>query len=252
MGRKTVGFLGCGKIGKTLVKHLMKRGDHTVSFIHDPHFVNDCGAHCPVVAEFDATVCHADLIVECATADVLKKNIDHYAGTADLVVFSMSAFSDAEFAARTSDRCRAGNKRLYFPHGAILGLDGIFDARDILTSVEIETVKNPSSLGRDDTCRTEVYRGCARGAVESFPLNANVHAAVALAGIGFDNTQSVVISDPSTDTNSHTIRVKGDGIEFKLDISSRSTGGVTGRYTPISACGSLDRILGNNSIHLFV
>ena len=42
MERKTVGFLGCGKIGKTLVKHVMKRGDHTVGFIHGPHFVNDC------------------------------------------------------------------------------------------------------------------------------------------------------------------------------------------------------------------
>lgn len=252
MANKTVGFLGCGKIGKAMATHLIGRGNHTVEFIHDPNFVNDRDIRCPVVAEFDEAVCQADIVVECATADVLKSNYAHYLCSADLVVFSMSAFSDADFSEKVFDVCRANNTRIYFPHGAILGLDGIFDAREILSSVAIETVKSPATLGRDDNCRRVVYEGEARGAVEMFPRNANVHAAVALAGIGFDKTQSTIISDPGTDKNTHTISAVGDGIEFKLDISSLATGGVSGRYTPISACGSLDRILDDNSTHQFI
>lgn len=252
MANKTVGFLGCGKIGKAMARHLISRDDHTIEFVHDPNFVNDGDIRCPVVAEFDEAICRADIVVECATADVLKSNYAHYLGASDLVVFSMSAFSDADFADKAFDVCRANNTRIYFPHGAILGLDGIFDAREILSSVVIETIKSPTTLGLDDSHRRVVYEGEARGAVAMFPRNANVHAAVALAGIGFDKTQSTIISDPDTDMNSHTISVKGDGIEFTLDISSLATGGVSGRYTPISACGSLDRILGGNATHQFV
>ena len=45
------------------------------------------------------------------------------------------------------------------PHGAILGLDGIFDGRDVLKEVSVETIKNPKSLGRDDK---EVNRSIRR------------------------------------------------------------------------------------------
>ncbi len=252
MASKSVGFLGCGKIGKALLAHLTSRGDHTIGFIQDPNFVNDCDAACPIVAEFDESVCRADLVVECASGEVLKSNYAHYLRFADMVVFSMSAFSDTDFAEKTFEVCRANNTRIYFPHGAILGLDGIFDAREVLSSAEIETVKSPKTLGRDDRERRVVYAGDTRGAVEMFPRNANVHAAIALAGIGFDKTRSTIISDPDTDTNSHAISVSGDGIEFKLDIRSRATSGVSGQYTPLSACGSLDRILGGDAKHQFV
>ena len=60
----SIGFLGCGKIGKAMVRHIQAHGKHHVGFVHDPLFVNDCGLDCPVVAEWDADVCRADLVVE--------------------------------------------------------------------------------------------------------------------------------------------------------------------------------------------
>jgi aspartate dehydrogenase len=80
----------------------------------------------------------------------------------------------------------------------------------------------------------------------------NVHATIAMAGIGFDKTQSRIISDPSVNTNSHRICVDGEGFHFELFVSSFSTGGVTGKYTPYSACGSLNRILDGNHLFCFV
>ena len=57
-------------------------------------------------------------------------------------------------------------------------------------------------------------------------------------------THSKMVADPAVNTNSHIITVEGEGIRFEIHVSSFSTGGVTGLYTPLSACGSLDRILG--------
>jgi aspartate dehydrogenase len=247
-----IGFLGCGKIGKSTVRHLQARADHTIAFVQDPFFVNDCSLDCPVVAQLDESVCKADLVVECATADALKQCYQHYLRHGDMLVFSLTAFGDEAFAEEAFALCKAHETRIYFPHGAILGLDGIFDARGILTNITIETTKNPSSLGREDKVRTVVYEGPAREACQLYPRNVNVHAQVALAGLGFDRTLSKIISDPGVDTNSHTICVDGDGISFRLEISSSASGGVTGLYTPISACGSLDRILGSGMPYQFV
>jgi aspartate dehydrogenase len=247
-----IGFLGCGKIGKTMVRHLQTSGKHSISFVQDPLFENDCGLDCPVVPDLDKALCKADLVVECATANVLKQNCGHYLQHGDLLVFSLTAFSDEIFAQEVSELCKANGTHVYLPHGAILGLDGIFDAREILTSVTIETIKNPKSLGREDAQRTTVYEGPAREVCELYPRNVNVHAAVALAGVGFDQTQSKIISDPAVSTNSHNIHVEGEGISFRLEISSFASGGITGSYTPISACGSLDRILGGTETYQFV
>ena len=71
----------------------------------------------------------------------------------------------------------------------------------------------------------------------------NVHAAVSLAGIGFDKTRSVIISDPAVTTNAHVIRIKGDGIDFEIHVTAYAAGAVSGKYVPLSACGSLDRVL---------
>lgn len=73
----------------------------------------------------------------------------------------------------------------------------------------------------------------------------NVYAAVALAGIGFDRTHSIILSDPIVNTNSHEILIEGDGICFALKVNSFAGGSITGKYTPTSACGSLDRVLEN-------
>lgn len=248
----TVGFLGCGKIGKAMVRHLQVRGDHSIAFVQDPLFGKDFDPGCPVLPQLDEHLCRADLVVEGATADVLKQNFKHYLQHGDLLVFSLTAFSDESFTREVSKLCRAHNTHVYLPHGAILGLDGIYDAREILTSVSIETIKNPKSLGREDGQQTLVYEGPTREVCELYPRNVNVHAAVALAGLGFDRTQSKIISDPSVHTNSHNICVEGEGISFRLELSSFSSGGITGAYTPISACGSLDRVLGGSGIYQFV
>lgn len=243
---KKVAFLGGGKIGQNMMKHLIDEKKAEIAFVYDP-FAKDeviCGA--PVYKEItdDSIFEGLDLVVECAHADVVAAFICKALKYTNFMPFSMTAFRNDELRAAAEAAAKEYGHSVFLPHGAILGLDGIFDGRSELTEVTIETIKNPASLGRTDTEYTVLYEGPTRKATELYPRNVNVHAAIALAGIGFDKTQSKIIADPSVNTNTHLIHLKGVGIDFTIRVSSFSEGGVTGKYTPLSACGSLDRVLG--------
>lgn len=250
---KKVGFLGCGKIGKALAKHLIESEEGEITFVQDPGFVNDLELSCPVLSQADETLlAQTDLVIECATANVLKANLELILKHCDLMLFSVTTFSEKETEEKIRTLCKEYGHKVYIPHGAILGIDGIFDGHKIWNEVHITTTKSPKSLGRTDTERTLVYDGPTRAVCSLYPRNVNVHACIALAGIGFDKTHSTIISDPAVSTNAHLITLKGDGMDITLDISSYANGAVTGAYTPHSACGSLDRVLAAEGALRFV
>lgn len=247
-----VGFLGCGKIGSALLQYVSARDDAQAAFIQDPFFTAE-GAPCPVIRQSDPDFYReADLVVECATADVLKADISTILAFNDLLLFSVTAFSDESFSRHTGELCSRYGRHIYLPHGAILGLDGLADARPLLREVHITTTKSPRSLGLPDGERAVVYEGPTREACQRFPRNVNVHATVALAGIGFDQTLSRIIADPLVTTNSHLIEAVGEGIHFNIQVASTAGEGVTGAYTPVSACGSLERVLKKRTGCMFV
>jgi aspartate dehydrogenase len=239
---QSIGFLGYGKIGRAMMADVRQHDLATVAFIQDP-FAKEAGGIPVIPAADEALYRAADLVVECATADALQASAEMILRHANLMAFSLTAFADEAFEREATALAMRYGRAIFCPHGAILGLDGVRDARDVLHRVCIDTVKNPNSLGREDTERTILYEGDTRGACRRFPRNVNVHAAVAMAGLGFDRTQSRIIADPAVHTNSHTITIEGEGVSFTIEVSSYSTGGVTGAYTPLSACGSLRRVL---------
>lgn len=249
---KKIGFLGCGKIGRALLQHIMTRDDAQPVFIQDPLFPAE-GSPCPVIRQADPQLYReADLIVEGATADVLKAELSTVLAHSDLLMFSVTAFSDEDFERLAGELCQRYNRHIYLPHGAILGIDGLYDARPLLREVRITTTKSPKSLGLPEGERTVLYEGPTREACRRFPRNVNVHATVALAGIGFDRTYSRIIADPAVTTNAHFIEAVGEGIRFGIQVESTAGEGVTGAFTPVSACGSLDRILEKKTACLFV
>jgi len=116
------------------------------------------------------------------------------------------------------------------------------DAGPTLESVTVTTTKSPASLGLPPDELKVVYEGPVREACALFPRNVNVHAAIALAGLGFDRTLSRIVADPAVSTNRHVIDIKGNGYRFQIEVSSEAGGKVTGAYTPQSALGTLQRI----------
>lgn len=246
---KKIAFLGGGKIGRSMISHVLEEKSAEIAFVYDPFLKEETVSGIEVKRELkEDDFTGLDLIVECANASVLVEYAQMILKHCDLMPFSMTAFRDASLTESAKRTAQENGHTLYFPHGAILGLDGIFDGHRVFTKVSIETIKNPASLGRTDTVRTVLFEGSAYEATGLYPRNVNVHAAVALAGIGFEKTRSKIISDPDVTTNEHIIHLEGEGIDFTIHVTSFAAGAVSGKYVPYSACGSLDRVLGSAEV----
>lgn len=131
------------------------------------------------------------------------------------------------------ERARTTGARIVVPTGALAGLDAIRAlALDSISTLTLETRKRPQGLAgapylerqgidvtaiREATC---VFRGSALEAAAGFPANANVAAALALAGIGPERTRVEIWADPAVAGNTHTIRVEADAARITVSVES--------------------------------
>ncbi|XBS70337.1 aspartate dehydrogenase [Acerihabitans sp. KWT182] len=69
---------------------------------------------------------------------------------------------------------------------------------------------------------TVIFEGTATESSLRYPKNANVTAAVALSGIGFNDTHVQLIADPAVDKNIHEIHAKGSFGEMFVRLSNNS------------------------------
>lgn len=161
------------------------------------------------------------LAVECAghaaVGDTIVPLLEH---GADAIVVSVGALSSAALRARLDHAVRTGATRLTLVSGAIGGLDALHAARaGGLDAVRYVGRKPPRAwLGSPaQDCfdllaidrPTVIFEGTASESAALYPKNANVTAAVALAGIGFERTQVALIADPGIDRNIHEIEARG-------------------------------------------
>ncbi len=115
----------------------------------------------------------------------------------DLLLFSVTALVDDTFRAALDPTEFKHGRNVLLPHGAIIGIDGRVDAGPTLKSVRVTTTKSPASLGLPPESYKVVYEGPVREACVEFPRNVNVHAAIALADLEFDQTLSRIVADPA-------------------------------------------------------
>jgi aspartate dehydrogenase len=161
------------------------------------------------------------LVVECAGhaalaehgAAVLRHGID-------LVVASVGALAKAELERALREAAAAGAAHIRIPSGAIGGLDALAAARlGGLDSVRY-VGRKPALAWRGTAAEkvvdldkvtdpTVIFEGSAREAALTYPQNANVTAATALAGLGFDATHVTLIADPNARGNEHQIEAEG-------------------------------------------
>lgn len=241
---KKVGLIGFGTIGKYIYTHL--KDEVEFSFIYDVAALADPEAAKVFIStpeELEAKCDDVDLVVEAAISKVVLALSPIVLKHTDFIAFSTTAFAEEGFKEKVEDLCNTYGHTFYVPHGAILGLDGVFDGRSVLESVKITTAKKPKNLGRTDTKRTVLYEGPTRGACKAYLRNVNVHAGIAIAGLGFEKTQSVIIADPDSPGNTHKIEIEAEDCRFIIDVLSKPVSGVTGAYTSVSACSSVRRIL---------
>jgi aspartate dehydrogenase len=90
---------------------------------------------------------------------------------------------------------------------------------------------------------TAFFEGNARSAALAFPQNANVAAAVALAGVGFAQTQVTLMVDPAATGNRHSISASGGFGEFEISVTGNTL--PSNPKTSALAAYSLVRTLAN-------
>jgi aspartate dehydrogenase len=149
-----------------------------------------------------------------------------------LLVISVGALADPALLARLKSAAHDGGSRILLPAGAVGGIDAIAAMRIAgLTSVRYRSRKPPAAwrgspaervvdLGALEE-RTVLYTGSAGEAALLYPQNANVAAAVALAGLGFDATQVELVADPTAPGNVHEIEAEGAAGRFAIQLQGK-------------------------------
>lgn len=189
------------------------------------------GLELPVLGLARATEI-ADLVIECASSSAVRVHGPGITGAGtDLLVASLGALVDGQLLGMLT----AGPGRCHFSTGAIGGLDLIRASAGTIKSIELETRKLPGALlhpGLSDRLRaaivrsqafgapTPVFSGSVAEAVQCFPSNINVAAALGLAAGDMDLVDVGIIADPDAEMTSHTITVRGDGGHHRFEIQN--------------------------------
>ncbi len=181
------------------------------------------GARFNFVADRTAIEGEVDLFIDCAGHGGLK---EHGTGILrsgnNLLTVSIGALADAELMEGLDAAAREGNGNIMLVSGAIGALDALRAARiGRLHTVRYTGRKPPTGWlgspaedvldleGMSGAAQTH-FCGNAREAASQYPKNANVAAAVALSGIGFEATEVELVADPTITQNIHEITAEGD------------------------------------------
>jgi len=224
-----IGIIGEGAIGQYVREH-----------IGVPHVILtratrlDVEDGCRRVAVAGDLPADTELMVDCAGHAALAEHgptiLERGIG---LVTVSLGALADPAVHDRLRFAAEAGGARLHLASGAIGALDCLQAARaGGLTDVTYIGRKPPigwkGSPAEDridlDGLATEAthFEGNARQAATRYPKNANVAAAVALAGTGFEATRVKLIADPDITDNIHEVHATGTFGEFSFRIAGKA------------------------------
>jgi len=176
-----------------------------------------------------------EVVAECAGHAALRQHgAAVLAAGRDLVVISAGALADPALLAELQAAAAQGGGRMSLPAGAVGGLDVLVVARlSGLETVRYAGRKPPLAWRGTQAERlldlsgltgpATFFEGTAREAASAYPQNANVAAAVALAGLGFDATQVSLVADPGIGRNVHEITARSAAVDFTIRLEGRAS-----------------------------
>ncbi|MFJ5869969.1 aspartate dehydrogenase domain-containing protein [Dietzia maris] len=228
-----VAVIGAGAIGGAVIEAL-ERGDVPGARLGD--VLRSRSTDEEITDAIEA----ADVVVEAGSVEAAEEFIPRVtAAGRDMVVCSCGVF------ARHSDprdllAGGSGAGRVLVPAGAIGGLDVLSAAARAGTDDALlrhYTIKSPAALDVDEqlTERREVFRGSAREAALAFPLTSNASVALALATLGLDRTEVVVVADPQVRRTRHVVEWVSPMGRYELQFENAVDPDSGGRTSAITA-----------------
>jgi len=266
-----IGIIGCGFIGGQICR-AVDDGilNAEISALCDSseskaHALADSLKRCkPACLKIEELVKNVDFVIESASQKAVKFIAPQAleAGR-DVMVLSVGAFADEELRKTLFGLAEKNNCKLYFPSGAVIGIDGLNSASAAeVFSVTLTTRKPPSGLIGAPyivekgiklealEMETLLFEGFASEAVKAFPANVNVAATISLAGIGFERTKVRVVADPSLSRNVHELTVEGEFGTFFTRVENLPSpdNPKTSYLAALSAISTLKQILSSVQI----
>jgi aspartate dehydrogenase len=228
--RLKIGIVGCGAIGSSLAREI----------------VTGLRKHACLVALYDIKPEKAQLLSKKLTRDLnlCVGNLKALIKRSNLVIEASSAKASWEIAYQSLSSgckvmvmsvggmaghldelyvlCRKNNAMVYFPSGAISGIDALKAANTNIGGVQkvvLTTRKHPNAFRGVEYVEKNfklaglkhdklLFKGNAAQAVKYFPQNVNVAAVLGLAGIGMRKTQVRIIASPKVKKNIHEIEIE--------------------------------------------
>ena len=205
-------------------------------------------------AEFDRAIAAADVVVEATTVAAAEKYIPQVtAAGKDIIVCSCGVFArhgnprDLIGGSTGPGAARAG--RVLVPAGAVGGLDvlaaaaraGTADAR-----LRHYTIKSPAALGVEGRLseHREVFRGSAREAALEYPRTSNASVALALATLGLDLVEVIVVADPRVSRTRHVVEWESPMGSYEMSFENSLDPDSGGRTSAITAWSVAELLIG--------
>lgn len=233
-----IGLIGEGAIGRYVRDGVIERGHEVRAILVRAERLQQRaiqGGSTLYVATVRDLPDDIDHMVDCAGHQALQSyGPDILRAGTDLTTVSIGALADPDLYRSLEQAAAEGDSRLHLASGAI-------GALDCLRAASAGALRRVTYIGRKppagwkgspaetrldlDNLRDEAavhFDGPARVAAMEYPRNANVAAAVALAGLGFDDTRVRLIADPNVDENIHEVQADGDFGRFSFEIRGRS------------------------------
>jgi aspartate dehydrogenase len=237
--------IGCGAIGQSLLskrRELLAAGIRLTTLCVKPSQVASAlemaGEGISVVSDAQALLVRKpDLVIEAAGHTALLDYAEPVlAAKRRFFVISIGALADAQMRARLTKAAEQADSALEIPCGALAGFDGLLALRiGGLDHVRYTSIKPPNAwLGTPGESRLAempakgsltIFMGSAGQAATKFPKNANLAAAVALAGIGFEKTEVRLVADSLIAENIGRLEARGAQGSLKIEVVGRAEKG---------------------------
>jgi aspartate dehydrogenase len=249
-GPLRVGLIGYGAIGQDVTHLLAERNVTDIvlvcALIRHPALARPVGSPKIVTTVAALLAEKPDVVIEVATHEGLREHGPAIlrAGV-DLMLVCVGALADTDFMREILDAAQLSGARIKVIPGAIGALDALVAASLGGLSKVIHTIRrSPETLLVPEesvrlTVAQEVFRGSARLAVLQFPQYLNVAAAVALAGMGFDQTEVRVLADPAVGNSLHEVQAEGAFGSLRCTIE----------HMPIRSHGRGARLVAMSIVH---
>lgn len=239
LSQKKIGMIGCGAIGNALRSSLRSSNppiEIGAVLYRKPSEASADSMRCFQAIE-DFIEWRPSLVVECAGHEAVRDTVPHLLRKGiDVIVLSIGSLADSNLLDELQKASTHGDARLIAATGAIGGIDALRSARSAgLSEVNYVGRKPPAAwLGSAAAENFElpnlkepaiIFEGNAEVAAKLYPKNANVTAAVALAGIGFARTRVRLFADPAITQNVHEIHATGAFGTLKIMLQNEALPG---------------------------